>query len=700
MGVKGLATLVEANPDLLQCVCLKDTPLVVDGNALCYQLFRFCRINFRFGGDYEVLAEAVAEFVQSFRLASVRLIVVFDGLLETDEWKQSTMVVRQKQRLSVAQKVAQGSNPSSYLLPLLASRTVLQTLRANNDVVTVHQCAVEADAVIAGLANAVKCPVLSQDSDFFIYDLKHGYVPMETLEWGQLIPLYSSPSSMSPASGGVRAKIYKNSFLLDYYPQLDLDLLPLFSAVMGNDFEQDHVSFKNLLRTLPRMEATSSSRKFHRQGSCRKQYNMVDLLKWFEGKSRTEVIKEMLTTVKTFKRQHWRRYLANASFMYIRARSTEYVTSDTDVLTCQTLLSEFPLLPEWFLSAYCVGRIPCQFIYIMKYLKIFLPTLVEDFSKNSVFDCCRTLRVEVYKILLTSANVYCVREYLRSSNRLVLKKVLFQEASMHLYNMESFDVAQRRNVLLKTCGKTWSEELGRFSSSMILFILSLTYWTSSDESNVAKQYVFAIVFVGFLLNLSKLQPIYSDEVTAEEMDEETKSFLETIRRLKRTTASTTKQEIAAVVKFAHALNEWQACFKGVLWLNTALMWPFDEHTSPAHFYSGRKAFVASWYFAQNNSYKRLFEGFPSVLQKFDVFYSLVQTVIGTRINQINSCGKRRSSEIQRNSSNRCKKRKSRIVLTMTDSASGDETKQEENSRIKEEWYNEENRFAALALDNG
>ena len=41
----------------------------------------------------------------------------------------------------------------------------------------------EADSEIASLAAAWDCAVLSNDSDFFIFDIKGGYIPLSFLCW-------------------------------------------------------------------------------------------------------------------------------------------------------------------------------------------------------------------------------------------------------------------------------------------------------------------------------------------------------------------------------------------------------------------------------------------------------------------------------------------------------------------------------------
>lgn len=43
------------------------------------------------------------------------------------------------------------------------------------------QCVFEADEHIARRANQLNCPVISDDSDFFVYDLKGGLIPLSSL---------------------------------------------------------------------------------------------------------------------------------------------------------------------------------------------------------------------------------------------------------------------------------------------------------------------------------------------------------------------------------------------------------------------------------------------------------------------------------------------------------------------------------------
>ena len=70
------------------------------------------------------------------------------------------------------------------------------------------------------MAAAWNCAVLSDDSDFFIFDVKGGYIPLSFLQWK------SSP---------LKAKIYDRSKLASRF-RIRPELLPLLASLAGNDY--------------------------------------------------------------------------------------------------------------------------------------------------------------------------------------------------------------------------------------------------------------------------------------------------------------------------------------------------------------------------------------------------------------------------------------------------------------------------------
>ena len=78
----------------------------------------------------------------------------------------------------------------------------------------------EADAEIASLANDLNCPVLSNDSDFFIFDIRGGFIPLSSFNW-KIRPLKSD--------------IFYRTKLAHHF-RIRPELLPLLASLAGNDY--------------------------------------------------------------------------------------------------------------------------------------------------------------------------------------------------------------------------------------------------------------------------------------------------------------------------------------------------------------------------------------------------------------------------------------------------------------------------------
>ena len=83
----------------------------------------------------------------------------------------------------------------------------------------------EADNEIASLASAWNCPVLSNDSDFFIFDIKGGYIPLSSFNW---------------KSNRLTANVFYREKLASHF-RIRAELVPLFASLAGNDYVSSDV---------------------------------------------------------------------------------------------------------------------------------------------------------------------------------------------------------------------------------------------------------------------------------------------------------------------------------------------------------------------------------------------------------------------------------------------------------------------------
>ena len=202
--------------------------LVIDGCSLCYHLYTFDWIH---GGQYKEYHDIISEYFRALQSSAIESIVVFDGIDYTGE-KSETI---QKRYDSKNEKVhnqftdTSGSGvclpevtsqvDSDGVLPLLASAVFYETLAELG--VKCIRVDGEADKDIAQLANFYSCPVLSNDSDFFMFSLKGGFVHMDRFNW---------------RAQPIIAEVYHVTALMDQFNLAHENLRFIIPAILGNDF--------------------------------------------------------------------------------------------------------------------------------------------------------------------------------------------------------------------------------------------------------------------------------------------------------------------------------------------------------------------------------------------------------------------------------------------------------------------------------
>ena len=146
--------------------------VVVDGHNVCCRIYSK-KLSYKFGGEYDQFKQDVEEFFEEIQQNS-KPIVIFHGAIN-DERRLSIVRDRRLQSFKVLNKV-QIENIQSKVDIMLhmikyISMDVLRKLKIKfyiaND---------EPHKAIAALANEKGCPVLSSDSDYFIFDLNHGLI--------------------------------------------------------------------------------------------------------------------------------------------------------------------------------------------------------------------------------------------------------------------------------------------------------------------------------------------------------------------------------------------------------------------------------------------------------------------------------------------------------------------------------------------
>ncbi|XP_052770176.1 protein asteroid homolog 1-like [Mya arenaria] len=255
MGVRGLFSLIDENKDvLLADFKLHDTRLIIDGSNLHHFIYNFYHVPSEYGGDYDNYANKCKTFFSTLRACKVEPYVVMDGGYNPDNRKWNTVVKRKASRRERAGLICEKGPEASdeHVLPILCDETFCHILR---ELQIPHvTCLYEANREIAVLANKWNCPVLSNDSDFFTFQLNRGFIP---IRYGGIyyidmkLRLYNTHTEqctmLEPGTLPteheylyISVKHYQYSRLIErvHGPR---EFLPIFATFSGNDYVDENI---------------------------------------------------------------------------------------------------------------------------------------------------------------------------------------------------------------------------------------------------------------------------------------------------------------------------------------------------------------------------------------------------------------------------------------------------------------------------
>ncbi len=197
--------------------------IVIDGFGLCYRLHYGIE-----SGEYCCFYEKVVSYLLSLKKNGVEVYVVIDGI-DYDKKKVKTHRSRNVKCLSrlweVNSNLERLASPFEITISYMARKVFIDAVR--DSTVNYFVADGEADRDIVSLANHLGCPVFGSDSDFFIFNIEGGYIPMNDAS-GQLIDL----------NGEVQCFSYRQfdsaHDLSGLYPRLPI------AYCVGNDFHDSN----------------------------------------------------------------------------------------------------------------------------------------------------------------------------------------------------------------------------------------------------------------------------------------------------------------------------------------------------------------------------------------------------------------------------------------------------------------------------
>lgn len=314
MGVRGLTSYIAKNAErYLEPFELHDCNLVIDGDSLSSNLYRWnSQCNSAFGGDYDQYYRTVIEFFDALRQCNITPYVLLDGGYPRK--KLATVRTRLRAKIGAVKHI----NPFACLalFPLLMREVFVDALKDSG--IAYMRCIFEADDEVAILARKLNCPVLSYDSDFYIHNVK--YIPSVTLTAKvkhKKIPrkLQRKDKTKVNADDGpmidekykfLDCCLYKIENLVK--GQLNDDQLPLFAALLGNDYVSRKL-FKSFYNQI-------SLKNCGGKRDTKQQRRIIALLKWLQHETHESALKKVLGRLPKEERSYVLSQIKNAMSGY------------------------------------------------------------------------------------------------------------------------------------------------------------------------------------------------------------------------------------------------------------------------------------------------------------------------------------------------------------------------------------------------
>ncbi len=435
MGISGLKTYVDRNFRKWEKITLDgDCSLAIDANALSYHIAGQCDSQWWiYGGGYEEYEQRLDAFLSLFlNVVNPRvrlpLHVVFDGL--SGKVKGETVISRKIRRLSqtIASVRSAGTSliPRNVILPPLVSevfRAVIRKYEAEGSI-RVYVAEGEADGIAVAIANNTKSYVVGNDSDYFIYPIDKGFIPIDKIE---------------DHGGNVKCSVYKRCIFAKKIG-IDLNLVTAIPALAGNDVIEGI------------------------QG-----YNYNDIHKAIEALRKTSH-SQMLNDPRL--PSPFPENYEKACKIYEKLQNYE---DDCSFKTCTDRS-----VPNWITKNFKKCEFAKDLLGVLVNGQYLLHIVPDDDDQRSTKLLSQPIRQAIYGIMF--AGRHDVIEIVRQEKRLIQKGVPSISQDLSIYNMTETTEEERINNFcnILECDVA---RLGSLDHDWYIPVASLCYWIKNTDIN-------------------------------------------------------------------------------------------------------------------------------------------------------------------------------------------------------------------------
>lgn len=415
MGVRGLLTYVQEHAGAaLEWHKLHGRHVIIDGNNLAFTIFHDgTGMNAAFGGDYDKYARFIEAFFKRLQECDVTCHVVMDGGQPLNNKKLRTVRQRIKDQTSSALRLNPRNQLGNKVFPPIGRQVFVNVLKKMN--IPVIQADLEADEQIAVLAKKLGHTVISNDSDFFIYDVS--FILLQSINYKQI--------QTETENGKSYQYIPCYLFNVETFKKVTgvgRNLLPLLGTVLGNDYvaTKEFISFYKHIGKAKGRYLTERHKQIKAVFFWMKNQNTEDICVIIDKiadcmeKPRQERIKNLMkTTVTDYTNVETNLLPFFVSKMGKKSENLEEDVemndkenlnegSGEEVLQTSLTMECGKKLPPWFIKLYREGKIPREIADILTKNYFVSPVQVEMRKKKSVYLTVERVVRAIYTMLWKS----------------------------------------------------------------------------------------------------------------------------------------------------------------------------------------------------------------------------------------------------------------------------------------------------------
>ena len=305
MGVQNLTSLINSNPWLTKSHKLCNTKLVIDGRGLQHFVYDHSvnkTINSKYGGDYVTYEQDLREFFKLLADCAIQPIIVLPGGKHPDIPHTGAHIGHRPDTV--------GNQLKKPVLLSFVRSTLLKELKIEH-----IRARFEGEVDAVNLANSLKCPLLIQDSDYYVLDAQYGVISFDNLRTatGAKITLglraKTDPSvkdlevalaglGIAEGAGGdidavqhLNSCIFFRSDFLAAFENLSADVLPLFCTIVGNSVRRREFPRDQVFYTI-KYVANGMNINSNFVVNSRNNRSLVELLTWLQNKTFDQALEQ------------------------------------------------------------------------------------------------------------------------------------------------------------------------------------------------------------------------------------------------------------------------------------------------------------------------------------------------------------------------------------------------------------------------